>query len=93
MTRLSLTEDLRRLRIEERRDTTENAFRAFVALSDVDRARMVEAFNAGPARLQPAEATHEPEGLLADTIRQHVDAQREGGMAYAVVPVHDIEGF
>ena len=54
---------------------------------------MIEALYAGPAGLQSAESTHEAEGSLADTIWQHIDAQSEGRVPHAVMPVDDVEGL
>lgn len=50
MTRLDLTEQMRRLRVAEARDPLESAYRAFVALSDADKAEMARMFNAAQER-------------------------------------------
>ncbi len=45
MTRLSLTENMRQLRVSERRDPVDSAVYALASLSKGDRGKFVERFN------------------------------------------------
>lgn len=45
MTRLALTENMKRLRLEERRSPVEKALYAFAALFDREKTAVVEQFN------------------------------------------------